>query len=1385
MANNIESLSFRLSTDTIIKSNSFVTIQRDEINNTSDGLPCSTGVCDLNMGTIDKKTRCSTCGNTRKKCLGHRGHIELVTEYITPNAMQETIQWLKIICHDCGAIIVDKEKLKIKTISAATQILTETNVCTQCNTNHPKIIKDDEDSFTIWAESKDEDKKRIKLYPHLIKQIFSKITPDTLSFFGKNDITSPLNFICKNLPVLPNTLRYPISNFLGTGNTHHQFTNTYYQITKRNLLLSNLNDAVFDNMTDGLINKEMDLSLQLLHQLIYDTILGSSAGNTDKRQISSGNKPIQSILRMLPSKKGIIRDNLLGKRVVYTARSTISGNCALKLNEVAVPLEIARALKVEEIVQSYNYEYCMKFFLNGQIYPGCTLIKRKGMTECNDITHIKDKYLNIGDTIYRDLVDKDITLFNRQPTLKPSSMGGHYSRILYDPTIHTLQINVLICKNYQADFDGDQMNIFVPRSVAARAELEILAGVHTHYISDGNSKPLNGQDLDSIVGLFDLTRSFTKMDKYHAMKLIGKCDDRMYTGYDIISSMLESTPINFKKKPSINKDIYKCLNIDEDDKQVVIVNGKMISGVLDEASVGRKSGNIFHIISQEYGKKVALDKIHEFQQIALKYMMFNGFTMSVSDILLPMETRRQIDVVIRNILTDSYSINDNLDNQLLIPPIGMTIGQYYEKLQINALKPSDGEIIDYVLKKMNMTTNGFLKMVGTGSKGSDANFLNICAAVGQQTIDEIRIQKNYCYDRVMAHCPRSALDAEYFGYCSNSYITGSNLIQFLNQAKSMRFSIIAKSMLTAVTGTFLRKGVMNNQNSIVDNNHRVTKDFKVVQYLYGEDGFNPKNLEEVTIKTIMMNDAQLLEYSGEHYELLKKDRDEFRKINMNFESTVINLDFNAKVMVVINVRRYIETIELTPVDEREAAKNYKTLLEFCENLHKIHFNNTYNGQYGELYKASVWVYTVLIRSELVPSVLKMMTEQQLKVILDKIIIVMKRSLIDSGTAVGILASQFICEPLTQGMLSSSHKSASGGSTRSGLIRFDEIYKLKKIEDELSSSMHIPVNVETEADARKIASSIEYITLRTFVRDCKIIVEPFGELRYNETISDNEWLNTSFVKKTSDITSYCIRFTIDKSMLILKNVSMELIIEKLNRISGIVVVSTPETVNNIVIRIWLKSNIRKSNTMITEEFIKDFKNILLDTSIRGADRVIRTEVVKKKRTYIDDNGNVVQKDKFVIVTSGSNLYSVSTHNSIIKEEFNTNSILDTYNTLGIVAARNKIITETSLFLGENASYRHFQIYADEMTRGGIITSLERNGLALREPNNILLRMAYGSPIEVLQRAAINGVKSKLHGPAAMHMMGLTPRVGTNYNTLILNEKFVNENVESVTSIIEEL
>jgi DNA-directed RNA polymerase beta' subunit len=182
--------------------------------------------------------------------------------------------------------------------------------------------------------------------------------------------------------------------------------------------------------------------------------MGSSStsatqGNSGRRGLVVGSRPVRSFLRNLPRKDGRIRANLLGKRVFYISRSTISGNMSLRVDEVAIPLEFARTLQVEEVVQEYNREWLMPFFLNGhRQYPGCTQLRRRDTGELHDVTGRSDFQLEIGDTLFRDVVDGDVAYFNRQPSLERSNIGVHRVIVIQNPSVRTIQMNVLACEGY-------------------------------------------------------------------------------------------------------------------------------------------------------------------------------------------------------------------------------------------------------------------------------------------------------------------------------------------------------------------------------------------------------------------------------------------------------------------------------------------------------------------------------------------------------------------------------------------------------------------------------------------------------------------------------------------------------------------------------------------------------------------------------------------------------------------------------------------------------------------------------------------------------------------------------------------------------------------------
>ena len=405
-----------------------------------------------------------------------------------------------------------------------------------------------------------------------------------------------------------------------------------------------------------------------------------------------------------------------------------------------------------------------------------------------------------------------------------------------------------------------------------------------------------------------------------------------------------------------------------------------------------------------------------------------------------------------------------------------------------------------------------------------------------------------------------------------------------------------------------------------------------------------------------------------------------------------------------------------------------------------------------------------------------------------------KALVDYGSGVGFWASQAICEPLTQYMLDSHHRSVSGGTNKSGLIRVNEIYGAKDVSKEQSSAMQLLLKPSAAIDiisAQKIANVIEYVTLKDFVKQYDILLEPYTECIYPPFKDDRKWMiefdeSHPLVQKPIDITNWCYRFVIDKSALVLKSIDLELIIRQIrSKFSGIYLTHTAETVLEIIIRLWPR-NTQFKKTGDNETKIILFKDELLETPIRGIKGIIRAVPSKISKYAVSETGDLIRQDRYAINTVGTNLYNALLHTAVDQTCAITTSIGDTYKLYGIEAARDKIISETRGFMTTTTpNLRHLYIYADEMTRTGKVTSLERGGLSIREHNNVLLRAAYGSPIQVFQEATLAGAKSKVTGISGPQLLGAIPQIGTIYNTLVVNEEFIKANSVSIDSILDEL
>jgi DNA-directed RNA polymerase II subunit RPB1 len=931
------------------------------------------------------------------------------------------------------------------------------------------------------------------------------------------------------------------------------------------------------------------------------------------------------------------------------------------------------------------------------------------------------------------------------------------------------------------------------------------------------------------------------MDKYHAMALFAGAGvepprfdaepaDHIYTGRDIASLLFEQTPINYSKVPSSYSDLYApYIAYDKSEMLTVIEQGRLVRGVLDKRSIGAKSsGGVFHLISREFGPQRALDAIFALQQISLQFLLFRGFTVGTADLLPSPAALDQIRALVSSVGLESRIITDRLLRGEIVPPIDSTVHEFYERLQINALKVPEAEALRWILGTTRPETNGFFRMIAVGSKGNNPNLINVSGAIGQTTINGERIRAQFAFGRTLPYFPRFSTDPAAYGFVANSYITGMRASEFIFQDMNGRFDLINKALSTASTGYFMRKGVMNNQSSIVDNLRRVTKDTKIIQVLYGEDGLDPRELEKVDFRTVLLSDAKLAEFAmldvkaagasgdpaaaqalvAEAFARIREDRDGFRRTFGRIEASNFNQNFSTELFMPVNIRRIVEGVFIAakgvappPLTADGIAARIERVWDLCARVPYTLLNEIQERRRAPVppHKASAsMLLCMLIRAELNPQVLARLSDVQLGFVIEAVRQRYSLSLIDYGTAVGILAAQSISEPLTQYMLDSHHRSVAGGTNKSGLVRVSEIYGARAVSEEQSSAMMLPLRPEALGDAsgalivaQEIANSIEYVTLRRFTRQYDVLLEPYSALVYPAFAEDAAWI-TEFerghplVRPPGDLTNWCFRFILDKSSLVLKAVELELIVRRLRaRHPGIYVVHTPEAVSEVVIRVWHRA-VQFKRGGDDELRIRDLVEETLDTPVRGIRGILRATAERVPRMTVAADGALVREDRLVVSTLGTNLYHALLHSAVDSQAVISTSVGDTVKLFGIEAGRAKIISETRSFMEDNTpNLRHLYLYADEMTRTGRVTSVERGGLGAREHNNVLLRMAYGAPIQVVTDATLANARSRVYGIAAPQLLGAIPQIGTLYNGVIVDEDFVCANTKSVDSILDDL
>jgi len=578
---------------------------------------------------------------------------------------------------------------------------------------------------------------------------------------------------------------------------------------------------------------------------------------------------IRGFCQRLKGKQGRFRGNLSGKRVDFSGRTVISPDPNLGIDEVAIPVSVAKTMTYPETVTRYNIEKLRKIIMNGpKTWPGATYIIKRGSGLRQYVkygrasSHMDN--LKIGDAVERHLEDRDIVLFNRQPSLHKISIMAHYVKVR--PS-RTFRLNECVCTPYNADFDGDEMNLHVPQTEEARTEAIELMGVKHNLITPRNGEPIIAAIQDFITGAYLLSnkdnffdrKTFTHICMYmvHGNVQIDLPPPAilkpviLWTGKQVFNVLMRP---NKASEVQVNLDaacrewraspgskIHR--DLDERDSWLCIRNSEVMCGVMDKSTVGAgKKDSVFYAILRDYGETAALEAMNRLARLCSRYLTNLGFSIGIGDVT-PGEKLISIkELLVEKAYVETDSLIEKFKNGTLHKTSGCDEEQTMEtqiSQVLSRVRTAAGDICSEELSKYNPP----MLMATCGAKGSRINVSQMVAIVGQQIINQERVQDGF-QDRTLPHFPKNARQPPSKGFVRNSFFSGLNPSEFVFHAMSGREGLVDTAVKTAETGYMSRRLMksLEDLSSQYDGTVR-NSSAAIIQCAYGDDNLDPSFME--------------------------------------------------------------------------------------------------------------------------------------------------------------------------------------------------------------------------------------------------------------------------------------------------------------------------------------------------------------------------------------------------------------------------------------------------------------------------------------------------------------------------------------------------------------
>ena len=1414
--------------------------------------PVIGGLFDPRMGVLEPGLICPTDGFDYMKTPGYFGHIELSRPVFYIQYLTTIIKILRCICFKCSKLLISKEKyeniLKEHSHEARWnmifQIASKVKRCGDdsedgCGCKQPSKIKKEglASLFAEWdnlqnsGEEEKQEKLNIKLYPELVIKMFRRITDEDVAFMGFSPVFSrPDWMICQVLAVPPPSVR-PSVKHDAQQRSEDDISHILVNIIKAN---KTLREKLEQNSPSNIIDDWTTLLQYYIATMVDNKIPGVAS------VAQRSGRPLKSIKERLNGKTGRVRGNLMGKRVDYSARSVITPDPNLSIEELGIPKKIAKNITKPEVVNDLNKQFLLKLVQAGpDEYPGAKILERKNgenislrYMDRNSIT------LENGDIVHRHLINGDGVLFNRQPTLHRMSMMCHSAKIM--PEADTFRLNVAVTKPYNADFDGDEMNLHAPQSIEAEIELKTLAAVPYQFISPANNNSIIGVFQDSLLGIYRFTRKVEDMQAFSTrdvMNLLTPIKNiniqnvkNTNNSFDILSHILPPMSMKYKTKAFSDSEDYETSN-----NILEIVNGVIKRGQIEKSVLHGGGKGLLPRICNDFGNKAAMNFIDDLQRIVNGYMKMSGYSVGISDLIADAVTNERITEKIISKKTEVQELIDETRLGIFENKTGKPNVEEFE-VRVNGILNAAAEETGKIGRQSLSKQNRFISMAVCGSKGSDINISQMISCLGQQNVDGKRIP--YGFDsRTLPHYSKYDDSPTARGFVENSFIGGLTPQELFFHAMAGRVGLIDTAVKTSTTGYIQRRLIKGLEDLKVEYDMTVRNNKgKIVQFKYGDDGFDTIRIENQKFRLAEMTNEEIYahfqmpsdnlkdkifttSYTKAAIKRMKKQQDDLNKkcgavtdMFIQYQKKLVEIVFKNKnnneiqlpvaFSYIINNVKNQNNIQSNSMVDITPWEAFELIDNTYNNLEKIHFSKP-----NELFKA--FYYFNLSPTELL--MIKRFNRKALIYLLAQIEYYYKKSLISPGEMVGMIAAQSIGEPTTQMTLNTFHFAgvASKSTATRGVPRVEEILSLSESIKKPSITIYLKEeDREDKARAITISNTIAHTKLRDLVNSVEICFDPKDS---NTLIEDDkitlelfnmfeEMIDECRDAKTTmkDKSKWILRFVIDKETMLEKNITMDDInfAIKNSYKDEISCVFSDYNSDELVFRIRVnkllnkKKQQNKSNPLDQSDeiyYLQNFQEQIMDNIIlRGIKNIDKVLVRNEPRVLVHRDGKYQNIDTWVLDTVGTNLVDVLSLNFIDNTRTYSNNIPEIYKVLGIEAARQSIYREFLEVLEDSGTYineHHLSVLCDRMTYNYKMVSIFRHGI---NNDNIgpLAKASFEETPEMFLKAAKHAELDVMRGVSANIMCGQRGFYGTSALDLYLDlNEFKKLSVEAESDVTE--